>query len=1031
MINIADDVRTEFLKDSTSKMLTIESEGTNSYMNHSMLLPYTNETGMFANRTFQNNDTLPPARPGSSYGIFPKDYTMSSLSTLNFLDEDYSTGDDVDITKFDYLCIAFSISVSPDTEPSEYPLPSTFFLSITAKASGITTRYTETKYFNREDYAASILGESPDFQQVKFIVPTSYFSSTVENILWIDFGIPDTETVSFIGSVWVNYVGIYVGNDPDNLPLPYKRYSSTDVDVRLDNILIDNDHLLSESFSLNESLCSEPNIKFGLCEAAYCQFTVADDYHDFREREIRPSISVTTDAVYHKALKKINLYAWGTSPGGSEHKYWPYPGSQVSMSLRNMALSNAQYWNNDACCQISPSAKNFLKYFKFIRISLDVEFHFDSGYTPEIMPAKVLFGTSAEVEYPDGTIATNQWTMVSVNGVHTEFGGCNKIYKFSDFVNTYKTITVYVPIDYDDYFAQYAPTIWYKHGKLSDLGFNYNRSTVRYKFLKEDNTAYTAEDGTISMNGGIQNVQVSFVDSMDEPVPTYNKYDAIEFYGTSIDDYLEQQNTSIPLGVFTVDSIKKNYVNDILKQEITAYDKLTLLEQNAADWYTQYMFGVTTDEDAERRYGFEYVRQVFSTYYNYTKSIGLEDDSFYTDTEIFGAHYDYDTPEEMRLTWASVNTAQEYYPGGYISYAKIPINDSDVNPTKLYKIGVNIRPLSYIKESGDIPESYLRNVDSLARGFCTANILVQETLSNGHTNKFCVDANDYFMISSNCTSLDIYIAYKYLYGQTNITLLGTETEIGSWVSVYRADSAPDLPNGHTRLLYYNYDTKEIFDCDSSITGRDVVRSLLEINGCFYRLNRSTGKPEFVYCNKSGLYPSISLYPRNVLYPRMGPNEVITRDQYQSFIQEDYTVQKFGKIQILKNITSNQTKSVVEWEYTGDDKYINSYLIEDNIFYCNKDMLYDYDNMPEVSEMLQNMWSRISNMDYTPCVLVSKGMPWVECGDRVLALTKYGGAESFVFHRTLKGIQSLTDTFESEGDEYNKEVKDYGYKIWEG
>ena len=52
-------------------------------------------------------------------------------------------------------------------------------------------------------------------------------------------------------------------------------------------------------------------------------------------------------------------------------------------------------------------------------------------------------------------------------------------------------------------------------------------------------------------------------------------------------------------------------------------------------------------------------------------------------------------------------------------------------------------------------------------------------------------------------------------------------------------------------------------------------------------------------------------------------------------------------------------------------------------------------------------------------------------DRIGVLTKTGGAESFVFKRTLKGIQSLHDTFESEGDEYIEAIKDYDYKIWEG
>jgi hypothetical protein len=41
----------------------------------------------------------------------------------------------------------------------------------------------------------------------------------------------------------------------------------------------------------------------------------------------------------------------------------------------------------------------------------------------------------------------------------------------------------------------------------------------------------------------------------------------------------------------------------------------------------------------------------------------------------------------------------------------------------------------------------------------------------------------------------------------------------------------------------------------------------------------------------------------------------------------------------------------------------------------------------------------------------------------------GGFETFIFRRTMKGIQLLIDTFESEGDEYNEAIKDFGYELY--
>ena len=83
-------------------------------------------------------------------------------------------------------------------------------------------------------------------------------------------------------------------------------------------------------------------------------------------------------------------------------------------------------------------------------------------------------------------------------------------------------------------------------------------------------------------------------------------------------------------------------------------------------------------------------------------------------------------------------------------------------------------------------------------------------------------------------------------------------------------------------------------------------------------------------------------------------------------------------------------------------------------------------MTEVAEMLENMWMRISNMGYVSNITEALGMPWVQCGDRVGIFTIDGGAETFIFRRTLSGIQLMVDTYESNGDEYNKAISNYNF-----
>ena len=247
------------------------------------------------------------------------------------------------------------------------------------------------------------------------------------------------------------------------------------------------------------------------------------------------------------------------------------------------------------------------------------------------------------------------------------------------------------------------------------------------------------------------------------------------------------------------------------------------------------------------------------------------------------------------------------------------------------------------------------------------------------------------------------------------------------VEICKSSRYVDLVNASTRLMYYRWmGDHEIFSVDSSITARDVVRSLLEVTGCFLHIDRY-GKPAFKYCTKSGLYPANDLYPADDLYPRGLDGSTLSLDGYISAETEDYSVKDIGRIQIVKQQINNEN-SVVEWEYIGDASMQNTYLIDDNIFYCNESMEYEYGSMQDVADMLENMYNRISNMGYMPGKFIITGMPWLEVGDRIGLLTFAGGVETFVFRRTYRGIIAPKDTIVSQGDEYIEAIKDYGYIV---
>ena len=101
---------------------------------------------------------------------------------------------------------------------------------------------------------------------------------------------------------------------------------------------------------------------------------------------------------------------------------------------------------------------------------------------------------------------------------------------------------------------------------------------------------------------------------------------------------------------------------------------------------------------------------------------------------------------------------------------------------------------------------------------------------------------------------------------------------------------------------------------------------------------------------------------------------------------------------------------------------------DNVCYCASGVSYAMKNdgtdpLPELTTMLSNMYNVISSMYYIPCEVEAYGMPWFECGDRIGLLTDHGGFETFIFKRTLRGIQYLTDDYEALGDENTDSVVD--------
>ena len=198
------------------------------------------------------------------------------------------------------------------------------------------------------------------------------------------------------------------------------------------------------------------------------------------------------------------------------------------------------------------------------------------------------------------------------------------------------------------------------------------------------------------------------------------------------------------------------------------------------------------------------------------------------------------------------------------------------------------------------------------------------------------------------------------------------------------------------------DTEESSTIGESMSGKEVLSCICEINGCMGHMGRD-GKFHYIYLeqNIQGLYPRNDLYPADDLFPRDPKSNRIGKDLYITAEYEDFLVKTINKLQIREQ--KNDIGVIVG---TGD----NAYVIEDNFLVYGK-------CTKELKGIAKNILSKIRGIVYRPFTADCKGNPCLEVGDAVRLPTRYELIESYILKRTLKGIQALRDDLEADGEEY--------------
>ncbi len=187
---------------------------------------------------------------------------------------------------------------------------------------------------------------------------------------------------------------------------------------------------------------------------------------------------------------------------------------------------------------------------------------------------------------------------------------------------------------------------------------------------------------------------------------------------------------------------------------------------------------------------------------------------------------------------------------------------------------------------------------------------------------------------------------------------------------------------------------------SELSGKDVIEAICEINGCFGHIGRD-GKFNYVHLEKNiqGLYPSNDLYPSDTLYPIEPKTTSVGGGTYINCDYEDFITDGITKLQVRQK--ENDIGAVIG---TGS----NCYVVEDNFLVYGK-------SASDLETIARTLYGVISGITYRPVkTLEAVGNPCLEVGDPIRTVTRYELIETYILERTLKGSQSLRDTYVSKG-----------------
>lgn len=299
-----------------------------------------------------------------------------------------------------------------------------------------------------------------------------------------------------------------------------------------------------------------------------------------------------------------------------------------------------------------------------------------------------------------------------------------------------------------------------------------------------------------------------------------------------------------------------------------------------------------------------------------------------------------------------------------------------------------------------------------------------DSSGNAEPSKLGVSADE----NQGMTYLDTSTGKLY---QSISVNTGQEEEVYQWTEVYQCEknyrdeeiykkvTVKEMRESllkHLGILYEVQDLpndtmlveKTVEPSEGSLTGTSILKYLCEVNGGFGRINR-TGKFEVLILGSMGLYPEETLYPEEDLYPMSGSenyeyfgmSDEEERPEFKNTTYEEYIVYSPTCITIKGDSDDYGT--------TVGDNTSNPYVLSGNILLYGK-------GVESLQEVGKNILEYLQYVSYKPNTTTLQGLPYMEVGDMYSLDKQNDSVDSYIFSRTLSGVQALSDEYVSKGSE---------------